>query len=1180
MKIVYTEITAIRYDPALASPEAMSSIRYHHNEESPMQLKRRCLLILLGLIGFTWSPIVQSVAAAETVVESARDIPVSYDVDVVVVGGTTGAVSAAIEAAGEGASVFLAAPRPYLGEDVCGTLRLWLRPDEEPQSELEHKLFEMPDAPRQFPGRVKFTYEADQPANSKHSDTSPPSRLTDGLWQSAANQSVQYDRDVTIIADLGRNVRVKEMHLLVYQRGEEFAVADVAVWTSPNGTLWRELGTVKNTKLSIGSAEETPIDLTMSIKQPSRFVKVLVRKTESAERILLGELVIVEDQADQPIVQKKDAPRQPPTPMHVKYALDQALLDAGVKFLYGSAITDVLVDQDGQPAGIVMANRSGRQAVRAKVVIDGTARATAARLAGAEFKPYPSGLHRFERIVVGGEPHPGKDIEVHKADVQFVSKDGMHDVFIYTLKLPMKDAGYASFANAEQLARDRTFDVSLVDESDVLFQVPPDAMISGSPTSGDEFASESIDLRALQPADINNLYVLGGCADVSRAVAEKLLRPLAQIRLGQRVGKAAAELAQSRKSPDEVRVAGPASGEAEDVGEVREFLNGVRPTHQASETVPSSLRGLPVLGEYDVVIVGGGTGGAPAGIGAARRHAKTLVVEFQDHLGGVGTLGLISSYYYGYRAGFTAEVDRGVQEMGGPQRRGGWNPVSKREWWRREIRKAGGDIWFSTLGCGTVVRDYYVVGVVVTTPLGRGVVLAKTVVDSTGNSDVAAAAGADTVTTSAEHIAMQGTGLPPRALGTGYTNTDYSFVDESDPVDQWRMIVTSREKYKNSYDMSPFIDTRERRRIVGDFVISPLDIMNGRTYDDSIAIHSSNFDTHGYTVHPVFLIDFPDKATMHAFVPYRALLPKGLDGLLVTGLGISAHRDAMPILRMQACIQNQGYAAGVAASMAAAEGTSVRSINIKELQHHLVEVGSLTPDVLKSKDSYPLPPERVEAAVKSVVHDYRGLAVILAQSDVARPLLRDAYSSATDPADKLIYANILGMIGDTAGVETLIAAIDSQSWDKGWNFRGMGQFGGSISRLDSLIIALGRTGDERGVPAILRKLQELDASQDFSHHRAVAMALESLHVSSAAKPLAELLEKDGMTGYALTQIDADVKSAGSEHRSQPLREIILARALFRCGDHNGVGEGILRTYEKDLRGLFARHAHAVLNAKK
>jgi succinate dehydrogenase/fumarate reductase flavoprotein subunit len=60
-----------------------------------------------------------------------------------------------------------------------------------------------------------------------------------------------------------------------------------------------------------------------------------------------------------------------------------------------------------------------------------------------------------------------------------------------------------------------------------------------------------------------------------------------------------------------------------------------------------------VLGEYDVVVVGGGTGGAPAAIGAGRQGAKTLLLEYLHGLGGVGTIGYISSYYHGNKVGFT-----------------------------------------------------------------------------------------------------------------------------------------------------------------------------------------------------------------------------------------------------------------------------------------------------------------------------------------------------------------------------------------------------------------------------------------------------------------------------------------------------------------------------------------------
>jgi hypothetical protein len=40
----------------------------------------------------------------------------------------------------------------------------------------------------------------------------------------------------------------------------------------------------------------------------------------------------------------------------------------------------------------------------------------------------------------------------------------------------------------------------------------------------------------------------------------------------------------------------------------------------------------------------------------------------------------------------------------------------------------------------------------------------------------------------------------------------------------------------------------------------------------------------------------------------------------------------------------------------------------------------------------------------------------------------------------------------------------------------------------------------------------------------------------------------------------------------------LARALYRCGDFEGLGESILNDYSTDLRGHFARHAKAILDS--
>jgi hypothetical protein len=420
--------------------------------------------------------------------------------------------------------------------------------------------------------------------------------------------------------------------------------------------------------------------------------------------------------------------------------------------------------------------------------------------------------------------------------------------------------------------------------------------------------------------------------------------------VGSRIGAAAALEARRIAKPRTVRLHGRAADAAVS-GDIRENLGGIRTSQKKLAAVTVSGRALPVIGEYDVVVIGGGTGGAPAGIASARQGAKTLVVEYLYGLGGVGTMGLISKYYYGYINGFTKEVDEGVSNLalGAEVKGGGWNIQSKMEWYRRQLRKAGADIWFGAIGCGAFVEDGCVKGVVVATPQCRGVVLAKVVIDSTGNADIAAAAGADCDYTNGSCVAVQGAGLPPHQLGARYTNTDWTFIDDADVVDTWQAFVVARDKFKNAYDVGQLVDTRERRRIVGNFVMSPLDILNHRTYPDTIAIAKSNFDSHGFTIHPIFLLRPPDRKEMQVSVPYRCLLPKGLEGILVTGLGVSAHRDAMPVIRMQADIQNQGYAAGVAAAMAAKENRRLRDIDVKALQKHLVEKGNLPESVLADK---------------------------------------------------------------------------------------------------------------------------------------------------------------------------------------------------------------------------------------
>jgi flavin-dependent dehydrogenase len=1144
-------------------------------------MKQRLILALFALILAVHPPL----GNGKDVLQPSGKLPVLHDVDVVVVGGGSGGVAAAVEAAKRGAKVFLAAPRPYLGEDICATYRLWLEPGEQPTTELAKTVF-TPPSPAAAAGMgpaLPFKYSADTAPSPKHKDTAPPSLLTDGKWQSAGRDSVQYDGAVKLVLDFGEERAIGKVHVLAYQHPGDFAVEEVGVSTSADQKAWKEIGVIQN-ELGDLSSQDAALKLTGMFKVKTRYLQLAVKPARNAKRVLLGEVVVEpEGTAEKPVIAVESV--RPVTPMQVKRTLDQALIAAGVPFLYASYATELLRDADGKPAGIVISNRSGQQAVLAKVIVDATERGIVTRMTGAKFSPYPAETQKFSRIVVGGEPRTGDNVTVRPRDKQITIRNRRGEavpVIEYQVQVQMRDGSPASFAEAEQCARDWTWTTNAVDGSETLFQVPPDSFRGKAPFSGAWPGADKLSLDSLQPAGVERVFALNGCADVSREAAEKLVRPVNLMAVGERVGQAAADLAKNLPKPQGVRAAGTApKGASKAVARAASAAVGGR---TSNSTLPADPRGLPVLGEYDVVVVGGGTGGAPAAIGAGRQGAKTLLLEYLHGLGGVGTMGYIVGYYHGNKVGFTKELDDSLAQLSPPDPRSkgrGWNPEHKSEWYRREMRKAGVDIWYGALGAGAVVEKGRVKGVIVTTAQGPGVVLAKAVVDSTGNADIAAAAGATCRYTDDTDIAVQGTGLPPRELGQKYMNTDYTFVDDNDIFDIWRVMVTSKVKFKTAYDLGQLIDTRERRQIVGDFSLSPMDIMLGRTFPDVIVVSKSNFDSHGYIVHPVFMLRPPHREDLTIGVPYRCLLPRGLDGVLVTGLGVSAHRDSIPIIRMQADVQNQGYAAGTAAAMSAKKGVPLRKVDIRALQKHLISIGNLPETVLTDKDSFPLPKAKVVEAVAAVVNDYDKLEVLLAQFNVAQPLLREAFAKASGEKEKLIYAHILGMMGDATGAETLAKAVAAATWDAGWRFKGMGQFGASISPLDSLIIALGRTKSPLALQPITEKVAQLNAESEFSHFRAVSIALETLGDKAAAKPLAELLQKPDIGGRAITTIQTAVERTaprGVEDmtRELALRELYLARALYRCGDHDGLGEKTLKLFAQDLHGHYARHAQAVL----
>lgn len=946
--------------------------------------------------------------------QSPKEIPIIKSVDVVIIGGTTAAVSAAIEAASQGATVFLVAPKLYLGEDICSTLRMEIGNTRILKSDIEKQLF--------------------------------------------------------------------------------------------------------------GNGRQT-------------------------------------------------------TPLKVKAVLNQALLDANVEFVFGSFVSDILWDEYKKPAGVVIANRAGVQAIKAKSIIDATDQAWVCRMAGASAEKWNGTRIDFQRITVF--TGNSNDKPIYRVD---------------SLQLPMADLHFPSFANAEQIAREKTYNETQVRASESLFHVPVDPIICKKGSSDWNMESQN-NPDFFQPRGFDNLFVLSGSAGIPRSVADSLLKPAALCDFGMLIGQKAAKIARQNSESKNIEIHTSSIKNKLD-GDVRELLTGLRSTDKNLPVVKLPESALPVIASYDVVVIGGGTSGAPAAIAAARMGMKVLVVEYLEGLGGVGTLGLIGKPWHGRNVGFAAEVPFPIG-----------NIEPKMEWYRSEIKKAGGDIWLGVLGCGAYVEGKQVKGAVIATPEGRGVVVANVVIDGTGSGDIAIAAGAEYMYGEIENndIALQGTGLSSRHLTGNYENTDYLLVDETDMVDVWRTLVSTQitKNYENIYDIGSLIQSRERRRIIGEFELSYLDQVMDRTFPDVIVFSGSDYDSHGYPSSLYFALlphDEVSKKENHpapggtSYTPYRCLIPRKLNGILVTGLGISMHRDASAMVRMQLDLANQGYAAGIAAYLAITSDKQLRDVDVKVLQQFLVEKGNLPDSVLQMEDSFPLSNE----TIKQAVIDYgqvtnpteagKPLAIILTHKKTALSLVEKEYQKSTGEK-KLRYAKVLGMCGNKVGIKTLLSELDKFTrWDEKIYQGFMADYAHLPTPIDGVILAIGNAKDKSALPALLKLVEKLDAKVTLSHHRSLALAIEKLADHTAAKPLAELLQKPDMQGHAMLNLSdalADLKNDGREingkapmpKRTKAFREIILARVLYECGDYNGIGEKILENYQHDLQGLLARHANSILNRK-
>jgi ribulose 1,5-bisphosphate synthetase/thiazole synthase len=144
-------------------------------------------------------------------------------------------------------------------------------------------------------------------------------------------------------------------------------------------------------------------------------------------------------------------------------------------------------------------------------------------------------------------------------------------------------------------------------------------------------------------------------------------------------------------------------------------------------------------------------------------------------------------------------------------------------------------------------------------------------------------------------------------------------------------------EYAELLDVAVRVGVRETRRIIGEYILTKDDLINGAKFDDVIAVYDFPMDIHG----PAGMEETHDwKLIKSSYeIPYRVLVPQKIDNILVGGRCISVDTQAHGSTRAMPCCMATGEAAGAAAALACNAGTRVRDVDIKELQKLLKAQG-------------------------------------------------------------------------------------------------------------------------------------------------------------------------------------------------------------------------------------------------
>lgn len=395
--------------------------------------------------------------------------------------------------------------------------------------------------------------------------------------------------------------------------------------------------------------------------------------------------------------------------------------------------------------------------------------------------------------------------------------------------------------------------------------------------------------------------------------------------------------------------------------------------------IEESAKQIPVVATVDVLVAGGGPAGIAAALAAAREGARTLLVERYGYLGGmitgahvVAILGAGDGYEAKAR-GITLEIRQRLENLGAvtPIRGCGDYRVDAEvfKWQAAEmLLEAEADILLHTLACAPILEEGRVAGAFVENKSGRQAIRANVTIDATADADLAFRAGCECDNETHEvTLGMRIDGVDRKkveAFAKAFPEQYQPMVEEAarrnggvmlgkkrllkgidvaDAAALTRAEIQIRRGYFNAliylrehmpgYEKArialtrPQIGVRQGRRVRGEYVVADDDLKCSRHFEDGIARLGVYFPGWG----PNYAIKGLDYD-----VPYRCLVPKTMDGLLVAGRCVSSDYVACNTLRLIVPCLATGQAAGTAAAIAAQDGCSLRQVCIGRLRAALL----------------------------------------------------------------------------------------------------------------------------------------------------------------------------------------------------------------------------------------------------